>query len=669
MKNLLAGLFLILQCSISLAQKVDSLQTLIQQTKSDTSKTILISLLADELTKSNPQKSIEMAREGLAIANKIVFPKGVFENYFSLAAAFQGQALFDSAIINFHHALSIANSRKDKTGQAEVYSAMGHSFMRKSMMDSARYYLDIGLALAQEISNYRIEAGIYNNYGNVYLEESNYQQALDYFIRAAKLYENPLDDPYGQCLALSNIGNIEYRLGNYKKALYYGKQSMDIAKNKSFSSSVGYAHKLLGRIYRKQGDYDSALWEYKQAQEVYSKLKDIRSEAELLQNIGNIYFDKNQIPDALGSYKQSLKLAKENSNKSLIAYAYSAIGQAYYMLKKYDEALLYLDSASTTAKHLKNAYLLMDTYEAVSATFEEKGDYKKALQVHQQFVQLKDSLTQSENRALMAQTQAHYELPKKEAQITLLQKESELKTLDARRQRAIQIGSAIALVLIIVIGVLLINRYRITNRAKRLAEIEAVRNDIARDLHDDIGSTLSTINIISKLAMHENPSGNNLQLSRIADQSSKTMESMSDIVWSINPINDSFEKVLVKMKVFAAEILEPQNIQFQFSETGLMSGLSLNAKQRKNLFLIFKEAINNAAKYSQTKDISISLKQNGNTLSMSITDTGIGFEVQNASKGNGLVNMNSRASGLGAKFSIKSAKGTGTSVVLEMPIT
>jgi tetratricopeptide (TPR) repeat protein len=195
MKNLLAGLFLILQCSISLAQKVDSLQTLIQQTKSDTSKTILISLLADELTKSNPQKSIEMAREGLAIANKIVFPKGVFENYFSLAASFQGQALFDSAIINFHHALSIANSRKDKTGQAEVYSAMGHSFMRKSMMDSARYYLDIGLALAQEISNYRIEAGIYNNYGNVYLEESNYQQALDYFIRAAKLYENPLDDP------------------------------------------------------------------------------------------------------------------------------------------------------------------------------------------------------------------------------------------------------------------------------------------------------------------------------------------------------------------------------------------------------------------------------------------------------------------------------------------
>jgi two-component system sensor histidine kinase UhpB len=669
MKNLLAGLFLMLQCSISLAQKADSLQTLIQLTKSDTSKTILLSLLADELTKSNPPKSIEIAREGLALANKIFFPKGAFENYFSLGASFQGQALFDSAIINFHRAQSIAKSRKDKEGQAEVYSALGHSFMRKAMMDSARYYLDTGLTLAEEISSYRIEAGIYNNYGNVYLEESNYQQALDYFIRAVKLYENPLGDAYGQCLALSNIGNIEYRLGNFDKAIYYGKQSMDIARNKSFYSSIGYAHKLLGRIYRKQGEYDSALREYRQAQEVYTKLKDIRSGAELLQNIGNIYFDKNQISDALLSYKQSLKLAQENSNKSLIAYAYSAIGQAYFTLKKYDNALLYLDSARVAAKGLNNSYLLMDTYQAVSATFEEKGDFKKALQIHQQFVQLKDSLTQSENRALMEETQAQYELAKKEAQIALLQKESELKTLDARRQRAIQIGSALALVLILVIGILLINRYRITNRAKRLAEIEAVRNDIARDLHDDIGSTLSTINIISKLAMHENPSGNNLQLSRIAEQSSKTMESMSDIVWSINPINDSFEKVLIKMKVFAAEILEPQNIQYQFSETGLTSGLSLNANQRKNLFLIFKEAINNSAKYSQTKDISISLKQNGNTLSMAITDTGIGFDVKEAPKGNGLANMNSRASSLGAKFSIKSAKGTGTSVALEMPIT
>lgn len=669
MKSSIVGLLLICTCYCIFAQKADSLQTLLKQTKSDTSKIILLSQLADELTQSNPQKSIAVAKEGLALANRIDFARGAFENYFSLASSYQGQAQFDSAIVYFHIAQSIADLRRDKSGQAKIYSALGHSFMRKSQMDSARYYLDKALTLAIEIKNYRVEAGIYNNYGNVCLEESNYQQALDYFIRAVKLYEHPLEDAYGQCLALSNIGNIEYQLGNYNKAFDYAWQSMNLAKRGSYISHISYAHKLLGRIYRKQKKYDSALAEYEQAQKQSLKSGDMRSAAELLQNIGNIYFDKEQYSAALSNYIASLNLAKKISNKSLIAYAYSAIGQAYSILNKNDVALLYLDSARVAAKAVNNSYLLMDTYEAISSSYEAKGNYRKALSMHQQFGLLKDSLTQSENRAMMEETQARYELEKKQTQIDLLKKDNDLRTLDVRRQRAIQIGSLSALTLALVIGALLINRYRITNRAKRLTEIEAVRNDIARDLHDDIGSTLSTINIISKLAIHENPLGNNMQLNRIAEQSSKTMESMSDIVWSINPINDTFEKVLIKMKVFAAEILEPQNIQFRFSEVGLASNLVLNVKQRKNLFLIFKETLNNAAKYSHAKEITITFKQQNKNLTLIVTDDGIGFDAHDVIHGNGLINMKTRSDDLGAKFLLNSEPGKGTTLVLEMPIT
>lgn len=669
MKYLLAGLFFFQLYSVGFAQKYDSLQTLIQQTKTDTAKAILYSVLADELTKSNPQKSIEAAKEGIKLSLKIGFDRGVFENYFSLASSFQGQAQFDSAIHYFHKARIIAIETTDVSAQAKVYSALGHSFMRKFTMDSARYYLDKGLELAQQTKNFRVEAGIYNNYGNVYLEESNYQQALDYFIRAAKLYENPLADAYGQCLALSNIGNIEYRLGNSNKALNYAQQSMTIAKRESLTPQIGYAHKLLGRIYRQQKKYDSALLEYEQAQKLYLQLGDIRSAAELLQNVGNIYFDKEQHASALLNYKKSLDLARKISNKSISAFAYSAIGQANYMLKKNNEALLYLDSARMAAKALGNAYLLMDAYQAISATYEAKGDFKKALSNSQLYVLVKDSLAQAENRTLMEETQARYELEKKQTQIDLLQKDNELKIVEARRQRAIQIGTFTALVLILVIGLLLINRYRTTARAKRLAEIEAVRNDIARDLHDDIGSTLSTINIISKLAIHENPSGNNLQLSRIAEQSSKTMESMSDIVWSINPVNDTFAKVLVKMKVFAAEILEPLNMQYRFVDEGVDERMILNAKQRKNLFLIFKESINNVAKYSGATELLITFSQPAKMLTMQITDNGVGFDSDKETAGNGLRNMNARANDLNAKFSLKSEPRSGTVIFLEMPIT
>jgi two-component system, NarL family, sensor histidine kinase UhpB len=669
MKNLLAGIILFHLYSVSYAQKIDSLQTVIQQTKTDTAKAILLSLLADELTKTNPSKSIEVAKQGIQLSTQISFTHGLFENYFSLASSFQGQAQFDSAIYYLHKAKWIAIEIPAISEQAQVYSALGHSYMRKSNMDSARYYLDKGLDLAQKTKNYRVEAGIYNNYGNVYLEESNYQQALDYFIRAAKLYENPLHDEYGQCLALSNIGNIEYRLGNYAKALSYAWQSMRLAKQNMLTPQIGYAHKLLGRIYRQQKKYDSALQEYEQAKQLYLQLGDLRSAAELLQNVGNIYFDKEQHALALVNYEKSLVLAHELSNKAIAAYAYSAIGQANFVLQKYDVALTYLDSARIAAKGLRNAYLLTDTYQAISSTHEAKGNFKKAFNVTQQFVQLKDSLAQAENRALMEETQARYELEKKQAQIDLLQKDNALKTLDARRQQAIQTGAVTALLLLSVIGLLLINRYKTTARTRRLAEIETVRNDIARDLHDDIGSTLSTINIISKLAIHENPSGNNLQLSRIADQSSKTMESMSDIVWSINPSNDSVGKVLVKMKVFAAEILEPLNIQYRFLEEGVDAATTLNAKQRKNLFLIFKESVNNAAKYSSATELVVSFRQSAKTLTMKVEDNGIGFDKALASAGNGLRNMEARAKDLHANFSLKSEKGLGTSILLEMPIT
>lgn len=655
-------------CTKSIGQKADSLEALLQKTKIDTTKIILLSLLADELTKSNPQKALEMAKRGLSLGKQIGFEKGIFENYYSLGTVFQGQALFDSALFYFHKANLVAAHRRNITGQAEICSSLGHSFMRKSDMDSSRYYLEKGLALAKQVNNFRIEAGIYNNYGNVFLEESNYQKALEYFVQAARLYETISDDR-GQCLALANIGNIEYRLGNYKQALDYAQESMAIARKTKFPSSIGYAHKLLGRIYKQQAKYDSALEEYKRGQKIYSIIGDTRSVAELLQNIGNIHFEREQYREALTNYQQSLQLSKRISVKPLIANAYSALGQTLVVLKKNEESLLYLDSARIAAKALGNMYLVMDSYSAMSSAYEAKGDYKKALIMYQKRALLKDSVTQSENRLLSEETQAKYELEKKEVKITLLEKDQALKTLALARQRAIQVGVAIALLLVIIIASLLVNRYRVVNQAKRQAEIEQVRSNIARDLHDDIGSTLSTINIISNLAMRESVNSNNLHLSRIAEQSSRMMESMTDMVWSINPINDSMEKVAVRMKVFTSEILEPKNIGFRFSGEESLNALHLDAEKRKNLFLIFKEAINNAAKYSGATEVKIVLKKSDKKFVMTIADNGHGFDNQKIKEGNGLKNMEIRAKAIRANFKLSSIIGLGTHIELELPIT
>jgi signal transduction histidine kinase len=206
--------------------------------------------------------------------------------------------------------------------------------------------------------------------------------------------------------------------------------------------------------------------------------------------------------------------------------------------------------------------------------------------------------------------------------------------------------------------------------SKYLSE-EKLRSKIARDLHDEMGSTLTSINIISKVAMEDRQIGENVRqyLQKIKDHSGKMMESMSDIVWAINPANDSFEKVVLKMKEFASEIMEPAKINYFFSETQVPENAQLNLEQRKDIYMIFKEAVNNAVKYSGATEIDIILQGTDNHLQMIITDNGNGFDPNASFSGNGLKNMHCRAAQMKGELKLESIRGTGTSIILTVPVT
>lgn len=200
---------------------------------------------------------------------------------------------------------------------------------------------------------------------------------------------------------------------------------------------------------------------------------------------------------------------------------------------------------------------------------------------------------------------------------------------------------------------------------------EKLRAKIARDLHDEMGSTLTSINIISKVAIEEKQEPGKVEnyFRKIKDHSARMMESMSDMVWAINPINDSVEKVIIRMKEFAAEMLEPARINYYFSGENRLADIQLNLEQRKNLYLVVKEAINNIVKYSEATEVSIVFQEHGEGMKMSITDNGNGFDAQKNYSGNGLRNMNTRAEEMGAGIRITSIPGAGTSIVLELAVT
>ncbi|HEY9007473.1 MAG TPA: two-component regulator propeller domain-containing protein [Ohtaekwangia sp.] len=199
---------------------------------------------------------------------------------------------------------------------------------------------------------------------------------------------------------------------------------------------------------------------------------------------------------------------------------------------------------------------------------------------------------------------------------------------------------------------------------------EQIRSKVARDLHDDMGSTLSSIKIMSNIALEKRETEAAQHCLRsIRENAALMQESMSDIVWAINPENDSLEKVIIRMKEFAAEILEPLDIYYEFIEDGDFATARLDLNVRKDFYLIFKEAINNAAKYSQCKKLIVHLTRFAQGIRLRISDDGIGFDKMILSNGNGLKNMRYRAETIHAVLQIESVPQEGTSIFLRIPLT
>lgn len=208
-------------------------------------------------------------------------------------------------------------------------------------------------------------------------------------------------------------------------------------------------------------------------------------------------------------------------------------------------------------------------------------------------------------------------------------------------------------------------------RLNRVLAVETIRNRVARDLHDDMGSTLSTINILSSMAktkMHTDQARAVEYINKISDNSQRMMEAMDDIVWAIKPSNDSMQKLVARLREFATNVFEAKDIDLEFTVADEVNDVKLDMEARRDFFLIGKEAINNAAKYAHCHKVFINIEIINRQLSLLVKDDGVGFEVQQADAGNGLGNMQRRANAMRGTLKIQSAPAAGTTIHLQVPL-
>ena len=227
-------------------------------------------------------------------------------------------------------------------------------------------------------------------------------------------------------------------------------------------------------------------------------------------------------------------------------------------------------------------------------------------------------------------------------------------------------------VLLAVVLVGLIVYKMVRYRVNRLVEVANIRAHIAADLHDDIGSSLSQIAVLSEvlrkqLGQQEAAVSKNISL--INRVSQEALDSMSDIVWAINPQQDHLNDLVRKMRRVASEVLPARNIAFDFKAPSETYDLKLGAEIRRQVFLMFKEAINNLVRHSQCTQAEIELRIEGMWLLLKVVDNGAGFDPDGVSGGNGLVSLRRRATALGGETIVSSTKGQGTTVTIKVPHT
>ena len=656
----------------------DSLLGIIRADRRDVAEVRAINALAANYARTDMSKARALLYQSIDLASSSNFPLQLSAAYTQMVTLQQDIGQIDSAAWYLHLLKQLSESNPDL--RLNYVQAAGLFYKRQQNFRAALPFLlesfDKAAAAAAadpSVVKRTAQAGATLNVGNIYSSLGDYKTALHYHLESLRIFEE-VNNQKGISFCYQSIGEDFLQLNQLQPARDYTRKSLALKTEQNDQRGIATSLKQMGSIFRYAKQNDSALIYYGRSFQINHQMDLKVEEMNLDLDIGNVYKEKKDGTNAGLYFQDGRSLAHQLKDTGLAATFDAALIslQAADKTQQLQERRLLSSLHSSVEAGDKTSELL--SYQYLADHYAAIGESGKALEYSKKYYEMNDSLQSLNVQLQLKRMETQFNVEKNEKEIALLKKDQQLSHLSLEQQKAtlekqkvFQYGAILLFLLLLLIGFLVFNRYRIVHRARRIIELEKMRNHIARDLHDDIGSTLSSINILSKVAL-QSPKDSSSNLLKIMDRSSAIMEKMDDIVWTINPRNDTMEQLLYRMKEFAAEILEPLNIDYTFEEEGDLSTLKLDIRQRKDLYLLFKEAVNNAAKYSQCRQLQIRLRRGKDSLQMEIVDDGRGFVEEGLKTGNGLKNMRERAASMPATIRIASAIGQGTRIDLDLPV-
>lgn len=590
----------------------------------------------------------QLAMEAYSLSKLLNYQSGIRGAYIRIGSVLMTKGFHDSALIYINNAISISKSMGNNRKIANAYLLKSIIYGAKALQDSAFKAIYQALHYSQLANDSNTTAQIYNALGGLHTDFKDFGKShLNYSI-ALKMAEN-LNNETIQADALIGIGTVFYRSQNPKEALSYYLRAESIFKENN--DDVGYAQNLnnIALCYGHLKQVNKALYYYSKALKLYKQLGMQGEEANLYYNIASLYFDLKNPQKAIEFLYIALPMAKKTRELEKVSFCYQKLAEAYSML----------------------------------------GNYKMAYTYQLQYTALSDSIMSEEKISSISEMQTKYATTQKEQQIILLDEQG--KTRKAQRN----FFFAVTIVFVLgfcILGFYYIQRQKLAKKNEQLAQQdiasllseqeiksynamivgqEEERQRIASDLHDRLGSMLSTIKLLySSLNIKE----------LVADEEDKEQYEkannlLDDACVEVRKISHNLSTGMVMSFGLVAaldELCESINKSKRIKCKLLAYGMDerLDNKMEIGIYRMVQELFNNILKHAKAQNITVQLNRLDNGLNLTIEDDGIGFDVEEKKKagGLGLKNLASRAAKLKGTYLVDSHPGKGTISIIEIPI-
>lgn len=536
--------------------------------------------------------------------------------------------------------------------------------------------------------------------------QTPHEKAVHFCIQARIMFHNNLNN-----LAKDNILKAE----NLSKDL----------NNQLLSSHI---LTLKGIYFRRIEKYDSALYYYNKALNKVEPLITHPIYCEyyyIASKMGSAYLGTNELDSAIYYAELSNKTLPTDGPKYYYAINYGIIGNALLRRKEYNEAKNYFEMGLSHAKeHIQVAHSLLIGLIEISKIERNKVEFNKWVNLgielqKQQLVSLTN--LQKFSNSVLDNTELFYSNEDYTKTIKMLDRyyskaievesnhqidvltryyqelENTNKIIELDKQKQQQIAQfrnsifIVVIIFILITSLVLYSRSRIKQEyllskieiqkkinaleqekivAKQKA-IEAERSRMSRELHDDIGSSMSSLKIYLRLALKEV----NLKIEKTEDLIRKSLneitiieENLGDLIWAVYSYKSNFENLVLRMKQYAFDTLTAKEIESTFIHPEDLLAIKIPIDYTKNILLMFKEFVNNTAKYSDATKFHFEVQKENEMLTLIFEENGIGFDPDGIQYGKGVQNMRLRADAMKAQLSFSTSPGKGTRVQLVIPI-